>query len=354
MLGRITCVLTQFALAALPALAQQQPQTIVWGYVNSIDGLAVTLDDGTLVRLTEQAAITKLDGAAGTLDDIVKNLKLVATVGPDGLAKSVQLFRPPSFQELFLTQLTTAGANMVSVTVDQKLYTRSLALLKATFSAGSESYVALETGMAYLPPEGAQAPPSARFIITDEAGDTVAERTLAPNTSTHIRFAWAAGRRTLTLRCEPVGQGKLLPEWCVWLNPRFVTAPGYSQRFGIYQSTARRLLDDLLRSLGDAKPEAVAVAEFTGVRIPDRQVLLDLQEDLIVLAAGKLPMIGKLARPLELGLPIPDNFAQELKQLGAKSVILGTVSDRTDMVVINAAVVDVATNKILATGRAIQ
>jgi hypothetical protein len=122
----------------------------------------------------------------------------------------------------------------------------------------------------------------------------------------------------------------------------------------VYQSTVRALLADLKRGLQERQPEPMAIPLFVGLRVPDDQALRDLQEDLVVAATGQFPVAGKSNQRPELGLPLSDGVRAEFTKLGAKCALVGSVSLRGEMTVVNAALVDLGNGEILATARAWQ
>jgi TolB-like protein len=67
-----------------------------------------------------------------------------------------------------------------------------------------------------------------------------------------------------------------------------------------------------------------------------------------------LSVAGKIAQRPELGMPLPDAVKAEAGKIGAQCVLVGSVSDRGELLVINATLVDLATGQIIATARASQ
>jgi len=348
------CLFICGAAAAFPR--QPQPGTTTWGYVEAVDGQAVTLDDGTVLRVTDKTQIIRLDGTPGTIADVVKSLKAVATIADDGALARLELLRRPNWQETYLATVSAAGANVVSATVGGKAYPRSLSLVRASFLYRNQySQGWLEGDVTYQPDKGTTAPPKVRFAILSEAGEVCFERSAAANEVTHFRVNFSQGDRTFTLLAEPQGAGRLRPQSCVWLDPRFAGGPATpAGGFCIYQQTTRRLLEDLRQCLGQTKVEKVAISQFGNVRVSEPRALDQLQEDLVVLGTRYFDIVGPYQGRVELGNLVTDAQKAELQKLGAKFVLSGTVSDRGDLVVVNVALVNVENNAVVATARATQ
>ena len=353
-----SCLLISVAAGGFPP--QPQPGRTTWGYIEAVEGQAITLDDGMILRLTDATQIVRTDGTPGDLADAVKSLKAVAQIGKDGAVARLELFRRPAWQETYLATTSTAGANIVSATIDGRTYPRSLAMLRGAFKYTSQyGRASLEGDVTYrpdagAPSKGAAPPASVRFSVLS-AGEVCFERTVAANEVAHFRITWGQGERTFTLLATPEGQGTLRPGWCIWLDPRFTAGPSApTGGFFIYQRTTRALLEQLRTALGETKVEAIAIAQLGNIRVSDSRALAELQEDLVVLGAQSLDVLGKYGGALELGVPIADKQRGELQKLGAKYVLVGTVSDRGNLVVVNAALVRVETNEVVATARATQ
>jgi len=353
-----SCLLISVAAGGFPQ--QPQPGTTTWGYIEAIEGQAITLDDGMVLRLTDATQIVRTDGTPGDLADAVKSLKAVAQIGEDGAVSRLELFRRPPWQETYLATTSTVGANIVSTTIDGRTHPRSLAMLRGAFTHTSQySRASLEGDVTYrpeggTPAKGATPPASVQFSVLS-GGEVCFERTVAANEVAHFRITWGQGERTFTLLAEPEGQGALRPGWCIWLDPRFTVGPTVpTGGFFVYQRTTRALLERLREALGETKVEKLSIAELGNIRVSDSRALTELQEDLVVLGAQSFDVLGKYDEPLELGVPIADKQRGELQKLGAKYVLVGNVSDRGDLVVVNAALVNVESNEIVATARATQ
>jgi hypothetical protein len=335
---------------------EPQPGTTTWGYIEAVDGQAVTLDDGTVLRLTEKSEIVKTDGTAGALVDVVKNLKAVADIAQDGTVGRMELLRRPSWQETYLATMGTAGANITSAIVKGRTYPRSLALLRGSFAYRSQyTRASLEGDVTYQPEKGATAPPGVRFVILGAAGEVCFDRSVAADEVAHFRINWGQGDRSFTLLATPEGPGALRPEWCLWLDPRFASGPTPPPGgLFIHQRTTRELLGQLAEALGERKVEKLAISQLGNVRVTDSGLLAVLQEDLVVLGAHTFDVVGKYDTRVDLGSPLTDAQKQQLEKLGAKYLLVGTVSDRGNLIVVSAAVVSVETNEIVATARAVQ
>jgi TolB-like protein len=339
------------------SLASTQPAPpaagLTWGYVDNIDGQALTLDDGTTVKLGDATKVVRLDGTDGTPADVAKGLRAELTLDAQGTVTRLELLPTPLAPEAYLSNLTVRGAIGLRATVGGRTYPRSLAAIKATF-VGQANMAALVGGVAFVPPKESKAG-AARFAIVGPASDVLFECTVKAGESADFRLNFTPGRAdAFTLLATPVGEGALQPEWCLWLDPRLVAPLPAPQGVGVLRSTAHALLADLRQALGDKQAGPLAIALFANLRVRDDQALQDLHEDLIVAAVGSFQVTGKCAQRPEPGVPLPDAAKAEAVKLGAKSLLVGSVSDRGDMLVINAVLVDVESGQIIATARATQ
>jgi hypothetical protein len=337
------------------ARADAQAPKSVWGYVDLVEGQSVTLDDGTVVKLTDGTKVVGIDGSEGTPADIVKGLRVEFALDAAGNATRADLLPKPPMPEYYLTGMTVRGATITVAEVKGRGYPRSLSATKATFASRPDC-VALVAGVAYLPPKEAKAPGSVRFTIVNAASDTLYQKTVSPGESAEFRLNLTQGQPdTLTLLVTAPGDAPLQPEWCLWLDPRLVgPTPGPGQ-IALFQTTVRALVANLKQALGGKQPPGpVAIALFTGIRVPDEQTLRLLQEDLVVAMVGAFQVAGKSAQRPELGQPLNDGQKGEIAKMGAKCVLVGSVSYRGDGLVVNSALVDVTSGEILATARAWQ
>jgi len=326
----------------------------VWGYVDSVDGASVTLDDGTVLRLTDATKVINTDGSEGTPADIAKGLKIDFTLDAAGNVTRAELLPRPLAPEFYLTTLTVRGATTVAAETKGRVYPRSLSAVKATFPVRGDCF-ALVGGVAYLPSKDAKAPASVRFSVVNAANDPLYQRALNAGESADFRLNLTPGQAdTFTLLASAPGDAALQPEWCLWLDPRLVGAGLAPTGMTVYQPTVRALLADLQQGLQSKQPGPMTVALFNGYRINDDQILRFLQEDLVVVGVGQFQMVGKSNQRPELGTPLNDGQKGELVKLGAKCVLTGSVSYRGDGMMVNAALVDIGTNEILATARAWQ
>jgi hypothetical protein len=352
----VVALAASFPLTARFPLAAQEgalPAGLVWGYIDNVDGLALTLDDGTTLKLNDTTKVIRLDGADGTPKDIAKGLRAELNIDAQGTVTRLELLPAPLAPEFYLSNLTVRGASGVRASVGGRTYPRSLSALKASF-VGQASAVALVGGVAFTPPKESKVA-SARFAVVGPSNDVLFQRTVKAGEVADFRLNFPPGRAdAYTLLASPVGEGTLQPEWCLWLDPKLVAPLPAPQGVGILRSTARALLADLKQALGEKQPGPLAIALFTPQRIRDDQALQDLQEDLVVGGVGSLQVVGKCAQRPELGMPVPDAAKAEAGKLGAKCLLVGSVSDRGDILVINAAVVDLANGQILATAQAWQ
>ncbi len=345
------------AVVATSAISWAQPAQLApgltWGYVDNLDGLALTLDDGTTLSLADSTKVIRLDGSDGSPADIAKGLRVEVSIDAQGAVTRLELLPAPLAPEAYLTNLTVRGAIGVRATVGGRTYPRSLSALRASF-VGQASMAALVGGVAFVPPKDGKVG-AARFAIVGPANDVLFERTVKAGESADFRLNFTPGRAdAYTLLASPVGEGTLQPDWCLWLDPHLVGPLPTPQGVGVLRSTARALLADLKQALGDRQPGPMGIALFVPLRLRDEQVLADLQEDLVVAAVGAFQVAGKGAQRPELGLPLPDAAKNEATKLGAKCLLVGSVSDRGDILVVNAALVDVESGQIIATARAVQ
>lgn len=342
---------------ARPVVADDQPKAALdrlWGLVDNVDGMTLTLDDGTTVQLRDNTRIVGLDGQTATVADITRGVRAEVLLDAQGGATGVELLPAPLAPEYYLSTLTVRGATVVAARLDGRIYPRSLAAIKAPF-VGRQDVVSLQGGVAYQPPKDAKAPSAATFTVVNAANDVLFQRTLKAGETADLRLNFPAGAaQTLTLAVSPEGEGTLRPEWCLWLDPRLVGPLPAQAGIGVFRSTVRALVGDLRQALGEANPGPMAIALFGVVRMRDDQTVRNLQEDLLVEAMRQFQVIGKSGQRVELGQALTDAQIKEFAKVGAQCVLVGTVSDRGDMLVVNAALMDVGNNQILATARAWQ
>jgi hypothetical protein len=250
--------------------------------------------------------------------------------------------------------MTVRGATTLSATAKGRTYPRSLAAIKATFT-GRPDTVTFQGALAYLPPEGAKAPGAATFAVVNPANDTLFQRTVNSGEVADFRLNHPAGQaQVLTLVATPVGEGALQPEWCLWLDAKLTAPLPAVSGMTVFPATVQKLLADLRAALGEKQPGPMVVTLFTGLRVRDNQMLPDLQEDLVVYALGAFQVAGKSAQRPEIGMPLADAVKTDVAKIAAKCVLVGTVSDRQDLLVVNVALVEIETGAILATARAWQ
>jgi TolB-like protein len=350
------------ALGLLPTTgplvkAQEQPMgpaTWLWGFVDNVDGTTLTLDDGTTVQLTDNTKIIGVTGEAATPADITRGLRAEVHLDAEGSAARVELLPAPLAAEYYLSALTVRGATVVEARVDGRAYLRALSAIKAPFT-GRPDVVSLQGGVAYQPPKEGKVPPAATFAIVNAANDVLFQHTVRAGEAADFKLNFPPGAaQTLTLAVSPEGEGALRPEWCLWLDPKLVAPLPAQAGIGVLRSTARALLADIKRALGETTPGPVAVALFGVTRGRDDQAVRNLQEDLVIDAMRYFQVVGKVTHRLELGQAPNDGQKKELTQMGAKCVLVGTISDRGEILVVNASLMDVESDQILATGRAWQ
>lgn len=341
------------AVGVLAAQDAGPPGGVTWGYVDSIDGLVLTLDDGTTVKLSDATKVIRLDGTEGTPADITRGLRAEISLDGEGTVSRLELLPAPLAPEVYLSNLTVRGAIGLRARVRERIYPRSLCALRASF-VGQPNMAALVGGIAFVPSKDSKIG-AARFSIVGPANDILFQRTLKAGESADFRVNFTPGRAdAYTLLAEPVGETGLRPEWCLWLDPKLTGPLPTPAGAGVFRSTVRALLSDLRQAMGEKQPGPMSVALFTGQRIRDDQVLQDLQEDLTVAAVGYFQVTAKCSQRPELGLPLPDAAKNEAVKVGATCLLVGSVSDRGDILVVNAALVDLETGQIIATARAWQ
>jgi hypothetical protein len=349
------CVLPLIVAVALASCATgqedaaQPPTGATWGYVGKVEGAVITLDDGQTLELAEGAQVIKLDGTVGAPTDILKGLKAVAQRDGAGKVTRLELLPAPPAPEYYLSAMTVRGATVVPAEIDGRVYPRSLALLQGSVAARSD-VVRLEGEVAYQPQGGG--PNAARFTILNAAGETMFEADVAGGQTAPFRLTFSPGYSpAYNLRATPVGDGTLKADWCLWLDPRFVGRSSITPGPVISPKTAAALIQDLAKALGETKPGPIGIPQFGRVRVSDAQVCVYLQEDLVVAGVGVLPIAGKVPQAVALATAPDKNAVAALGELGAKTVLTGTVSDRGGLTVINAALMDVESGKIIATAR---
>jgi len=341
------------SVAVAQETAEDAPRSL-WGYVDTVDGQTLTLDDGSAVTLTDGTTIIGVGGTAATPADITRGVKAEVHLDAEGNATRVELLPAPLAPEYYLSTLTVRGATVVTASVNGRAYPRSLSAIKAPL-AGRPDAVSLEGGIAYQPPKDAKAPSAATFAVVNAANDMLFQRTVKAGEAAPLKLSFPAGTaQALTLTVSPVGEGVLRPDWCLWLDCRLVAPLPAQPGIGVLQSTARALLDDLKKALGETDPGPMAVALFGVARLRDDQSVRNLQEDLVIGGMRLFHVVGKSAQRIELGQPLTDAHKKDLANLGAKCVLTGTVSDRGDLLVVNAALVEAENGQILATARAWQ
>ena len=314
------------------------------GIVVSLIGPNLTLDDGTLIRLSSGTRIVRPDGSAGTRDDISRQGQVLVTYAADGSVAEVRAFPPRSTPEIYLSNLAPlrGSAVVTAARAGDDLLAHSLALFRTTYPRQG-NWTQFRTEVRYEPHGQPGAPGAARFALKDSFGDLIVERVVSAGETKRL-YAGLDAQATdrLTLEVTAAGQGALQQDWCLWLDPRFVFDPGPTPGTVLSPRTVERLADTLAKSLGQTKIERLALSDFAAVRVPSDQFFpRELSDQLFTLLGRKFRMAGILRRPLEVGAPLTDNDRAELGRLGAAFVTTGSVSGRPDGTVVNAVVVRV-------------
>jgi TolB-like protein len=347
------------ALAALAVLVSlqaygsaaptQPPQTS--GFVASLIGANLTLDDGTLVRLGPATKIVRPNGTPGTRDDISRQGKVVLTYAPDGTVAEVRAFPPRSVPEVYLSNLPPmrGSAVVTAATVGGELDSHSLALFRTTYPR-QWNWLQFRSGVRYDPRGATGAPGAARFALKDSFGDVIVERVVSAGDTARLDLGLdAQATDRLTLEVAPLGEGPLQQDWCLWLDPRFVVDPGATPGAILSRRTIERLAEALTAALGQTKVERLGIAEFTPVRVPADQFFpREVSEQLLASLGRRHAVTGIVRRRIDVGAALDDGDRAELAKIGAAFVVAGSVSARQDGTVVNAIVVQVANGAFIA------
>jgi TolB-like protein len=149
------------------------------------------------------------------------------------------------------------------------------------------------------------------------------------------------------------GEGQLRQEWCVWLDPQFLTAWTPGPLHAVRQATVDQLVAGLVQAPAE-NVTGVAIAPFVPTRLPSNEPIADLQADLIVGLGRHRPVLGPYGTALDPGAPLDAKNKQALQKAGASHVVTGSVSLRPDGLTINTMLVQVDNNAILAAATARQ
>ena len=354
---RVVLVVAMCSLsAAVPLAAQQGPPLLTWAYVEAVDGSNVLLDSGSVLRIGDQTAIRRADGSAGGPDDLERRAKIVFPVPGDGAVESIQVFPARGPQEVYLYDLPVerGGANGTAASIDGRLWPKCIATTGASYKRDKYSQ-RFEARVLYQPAQGADAPAKALFTVLDELGTPLHE--VAVSAGQSARIALGFGTQTtqrITLNARAIGDGRLRQEWCLWLDPRLVGSAPATVRWTASPSTLAALMGQLGPAIASQQAGKVVVAMFYAARGFDDYALRDLQNDLFVAAGQSGSVAAKYSGRLRIGEPLSDKDRDQLKKLGATSVILGSVSLRTEGYIVNAALVNVDSGAILTTATARQ
>jgi len=342
--------------AAVPLAAQPGQPLLTWAYVEAVDGSNVLLDSGTILHVGDQTAIRRADGSTGGPDDLERHAKIVFPAPGDGAVESIQVFPARGPREVYLYDLPVerGGANGTAVPVDGRLWPKCIATTGAAYQRDKYSQ-RFEASVLYQPAQAADAPAKALFAVLDELGTPLHE--VAVSAGQRARIALGFGTRTtqrITLHARAVGNGRLRQEWCLWLDPHLMGSAPPTVRWTASSDTLAALMDRLGPAIAGERAGKVAVAMFYAARGFDTYALSDLQNDLFVATGQSGSVAGKYSGRPMIGAPLSAKDRDQLKKLGATSVILGSVSLRTEGYIVNAALVDVASGAILTTATARQ
>jgi TolB-like protein len=341
----------------VPLSAQEAQPLPTWAQVEAVDGRNILLDDGTILRLGADTTIRRADGSIGGADDLEPGAKIVfKSPCPDPM-ESVQVFPPRGAQEVYLYDLPAerGGASGAAVPAEGRLWPKSIAALGAAYQR-SKYWQRFETRVLYQPMKAEGAPAKAVFAVLDELGASLLEVAVAAGETRHIALGFdAVGMERVVLHVRPAGEGELRQEWCWWLDPHFTGSVPQSVPWTVSLGTIDALIESLAPALAGEQAGKLAVATFSAARGTDQYALQDFHDDLFVAVGQRGAVVAKYSgKALALGEPLSDKDRELLKKLGATSVLLGSVSQRAEGTIINAAVVGVDSGAILATATAKQ
>ncbi|MFQ5811277.1 MAG: hypothetical protein ACE5JM_16795, partial [Armatimonadota bacterium] len=351
------CLAVCALLMSLPMGAEGAQRLLTWAYVEAVDGRNILLDDGSILRLGAGATIRKADGSTGATEDLERGAKIVfETPHAEGL-ESLQVFPPRGRQEIHLYDLPTerGGASGAPTPVEGRLWPKSVAAVTASYLR-NKYWERFETRVLYQPTRAQDAPAKALFAVLDDLGAPLVETVVPAGETRHIALGFSAtASPRIILQARPVGEGELRQGWCWWLDPHFVGAQPAVARWTVALSSVEALTEQLRPALADERAGKVAVAVFSAARGTDAYALQDLQDDLFVVIGQNGATAGKYAgKGLAIGAPLGDKDRDALKKLGATSVLVGSVSQRTEGTIVNAALVHVESGAILGTATAKQ
>jgi len=333
-------------LVCCPAQAAE-----TWGLVASLVGPNLLLDDGALVRVAPGTRILGADGTPGDRDAISRGSRVIVTYAADGSVGQLRVYAPTATQRVYLSNLAPARGAAYALTAHDGTAdrSRSLVVSRATYSRPA-NWTQFVSEVRYDPRGTAGAPAAARFVLTDSFGEALVERVVAAGQTAALSAGLDANATDrLTLEVAPAGEGQPAREACLWLDPHFVIAAPAGTASALSRSLPQRLVDALVKALGEARMDGLAVAEFAPIRVSrDQTFLRDLNEDLLVLLGRRYRVAGVYRNRLPLGAPIPDANRTELQKLGAAFVLVGTVNARAEGTVINAAVVQLDNGALVA------
>jgi len=345
-----TCIAGLLALLVGVLTSAPGRAAETWGFVASIVGPNVLLDDGSLVRLTAATKVLRADGSAGRREDIGRGSRLVVTQAADGSVSEVRAFAPRATQLVYVSNLAPVRGAACVTTVREggDTRSRSLAVSRVTYTRPA-NWTQFVSDVRYDPRGAAGAPAAARFMLKDSFGDAIADRVVSAGQTASLNAGLDANATDrLTLEVAPAAEGQLDQDWCLWLDPHFL-APPAGVPGPLSRQLPSRLVDALARSLGETRVDGLAVAEFAPIRVSkDQGFLRDLAEDLLVLLGRKYRVTGVYRTRLVVGAPLPDANRNELQKLGAAYVLVGSVNVRAEGTVVNAAVVQVDNGALIA------
>jgi len=321
------------------------------GFVVSLTGANLTLDDGTLVRLGPATKIVRADGTPGTRDDISRQGRIVLTYAPDGTVAEVRAFPPRSVPEVYLSNLPPmrGSAVVTAATAGGELNSHSLALFRTTYPR-QWNWLQFRSAVRYDPRAATGAPGAARFALKDGFGDVIVERAVSAGETARLDIGLdAQATDRLTLEVAPLGEGPLQQDWCLWLDPRFIVDPGATPGAVLSRRTIERLAEALTTALGQTKVEHLAIAEFTPVRVPADQFFpREVSEQLLASLGRRYTVTGVVRRRIDVGAALDDGDRAELAKIGAAFAVVGSVSARQDGTVVNAVIVQVPNGAFVA------
>ncbi len=295
------------ALAQPPLPPEELPRAV--GTVKAVQGTeSITLVGGgpTAVsenlRLSGVAALTEL--AAGDLVEVVYD--------EEGLIIELQLL-PRLAQTRPVAEVAAAAGTARRTTwrYDGEVYPNSILAAGATLTLNVAA-VALEGKAAYQPGRKDALAATFRIVGSDEA--MLWRQELQPGEVIPLRCSLPGG--PLRLHCAATDGSTPPAEACIWASLQAVLAD--SDSVPLHPAASTALIAALAEVPGAARAGrmAVAVPRIVGL---SGEMASDLQNDLLVAAARRFPIAGKVAVGSSAQLSAQDQ--QAAAALGAETIL---------------------------------